>query len=279
MKLIVSTAALALALAGPAISSTPAVAQDLKTNRVTVDYLEPRDPKLQGVYERMKQRQVLEEFSRFLAPLRLPTTLRVWAFQCDTVNAYYKPDYRAIHMCYEYLDDLEKNAPQTVSPEGFTRAEALIGGFVSVLLHETGHALYDLLNVPVFGREEDAADQIAGFIGLQFGKDVSKLVTRGAASIWLAEARGALVPPSYSDEHSTGGERFYNYLCLGYGGDPDTFQDLIAKGWLPKSRAANCADEYQQVKQAFSKTILPFIDPDMMQKARATQWFRPDELK
>lgn len=279
MKFIVSAAVLAVAVASPAVAPSPALAQaSFQTNRVTFDYFEPRDPKLQGVYQRMKQRKVLEQYSQFLAPLRLPTTLRLWAFQCDMVNAYYHPQYRAIHICYEYVDKLEKGVPTGEDLKTFSANEALVGGFVSVILHETGHAIRDLLNIPVFGREEDAADQIAEFVSLQFGKDVARLVTKGAAWIWLSEAAGAAVPEDFADEHSTSPERFFNYLCIGYGGDPATFKDL-ATAFLPKGRTANCAREYQQAKVAFDKTVLPFIDPAMMAKARATKWFTPAEMK
>ena len=80
-------------------------------------------------------------------------------------------------------------APQKVSPEGFTRQEAIVGGFVGVTLHEAGHAVNDLLNLPVLGREEDAADQIAGFIMLQFGKEVARTAIKGTAYSWLTFAR------------------------------------------------------------------------------------------
>ena len=36
-----------------------------------------------------------------------------------------------------------------------------MGGFVSTLLHETGHAIFYMLDIPIFGREEDAADAVA----------------------------------------------------------------------------------------------------------------------
>ena len=44
-------------------------------------------------------------------------------------------------------------------------------GFVSTMLHETGHAIFYLLEIPIFGREEDAADAIASYVALQFGDD------------------------------------------------------------------------------------------------------------
>ena len=47
---------------------------------------------------------------------------------------------------------------------GFRREDAIVGGFVSTLLHETGHAIFHLLDIPIFGREEDAADAIAAYV-------------------------------------------------------------------------------------------------------------------
>ena len=82
-----------------------------------------------------------------------------------------------------------------------------------------------------------------------------------------------------SDEHGTASQRLYNTLCIAYGGDPATFQDFVDSGWLPPERAKNCAKEYQQIKFAFEKTILPFVDQEQMAKVRDRQWFQPVELQ
>ena len=37
-------------------------------------------------------------------------------------------------------------------------------------------------NIPVFGREEDAADQLSAFLMLQFGKDVARTTIRARRS-------------------------------------------------------------------------------------------------
>ena len=47
----------------------------------------------------------------------------------------------------------------------------------------------------------------------------------------------------------------------------------------PPERAKNCGKEYQQIKFAFEKTILPFIDQEQMAKVRERQWFQPAELQ
>jgi hypothetical protein len=91
---------LTLALAVAVFPAVPALADDFRPNRVVVDYIEPRSDSLQGVYERMKKSGVLEELARFMAPMRLPTTLRIWAIECyedAELMAYYSAQEHAIH--------------------------------------------------------------------------------------------------------------------------------------------------------------------------------------
>ncbi len=38
----------------------------------------------------------------------------------------------------------------------------LAGPLLDTILHEVAHAMFDMLRVPVLGREEEAADQVAG---------------------------------------------------------------------------------------------------------------------
>ena len=38
---------------------------------------------------------------------------------------------------------------------------------------------FDMFQVPVFGREEDAADQMGVFLAMQFSPDVERMITLG----------------------------------------------------------------------------------------------------
>lgn len=40
-----------------------------------------------------------------------------------------------------------------------------------VFLHETGHAIFDMLEIPFLEREEDAADQVSAYMLLQRARD------------------------------------------------------------------------------------------------------------
>ena len=166
----------------------------------------------------LKKRKMLEELQHFLAPLQLPHPLRLMAAQCGVVNACYSPSIRSLTICYELVADIIDHVPQTVSEDGFiTREAAIVGNLVGVVLHEGGHMLFDMLDVPVFGREEDAADETASFIALQFNKDVARTIVKGFAYFWAKEKDPAASAPMsvWSDEHGRASQRMYNALCLG----------------------------------------------------------------
>ncbi|MBX9775956.1 MAG: DUF4344 domain-containing metallopeptidase [Xanthobacteraceae bacterium] len=273
-----AVAAAALLVQTPESAAQPRPQELAANTRVIIDYIDPmlRFPRSQATLDRLRKRQVLEELSMFLSPLRLPRVLRIRTKSCGVVNAFYDRSEWAISLCYEFYEHLEQIAPQTTSPQGFTRDEVVVGGFIDAIFHELGHALFDILQVPVFGREEDAADQLSAFLMLQFGKDVARTTIKGAAFTYLNN-RNPRSRAEYADEHGTDAQRFFNYLCLAYGGEPEAFRDFVDNGVLPKARADGCARENQLVRRAFAKTILPHIDVDLMKQVQSVRWLRPSD--
>jgi hypothetical protein len=146
---------------------------------------------------------------------------------------------------------------------------------VQFVLHEMSFAVFDLLEVPVWGREQDAADKLAAFVMLQFGKDLAVRTFTGA--VWFFEASNRTWTGSdFASETSTEGQRFYNYLCIAYGEDPGTFGDLVRDTLLKTRRAARCADEYREIDYAFRQTILATLDPDRLRKVQSMSWATPE---
>jgi hypothetical protein len=270
--------ALALVLASLVLTPSRGSAQDAipPNPKISIDYIEPRLVKSVVTYELLKKRGVLEELSQFLSPLQLPVTLRLRTKSCGVNNAYYDPREWAISLCYEFYENLEAIAPRDKSKEGYTRYEVVVGGLIDALFHELGHALFDIYGVPVFGREEDAADQISAFVMLQFGPEVAMTTIRGAAFTYLNMANPR-TRTEFADEHGTATQRFFNYICLAYGGHPDVFKEYVDSGILPKNRAAHCTLEYQQVRRAFGQTILPHVDQELMKRVQARKWVRPTD--
>jgi hypothetical protein len=269
--------------------------------RIRIEYDAPKNLEHQKLYERLRQNKVLETMQEILSPIRLPNPgLLIKTLGCDgTINSWYNRNDPGdsgptVHMCYELLDNIMKiTTDENVRPN-VTRHDAIVGQFLFWTLHETGHAAFDIFQVPLFGREEDAADQFAAFIMLHFGRDQARRWIEGAA--YTSDEFMADVPwgKNYASVHGLPQQRFYNLVCLAYGADPVTFADVTEnmtnmmtrkgvlpkaqQGVLPKQRAENCAYEFHSFEHAFRAQIRPHLDVAMVQKVLDTAWF-PEPMR
>ncbi len=124
-------------------------------------------------------------------------------------------------------------------------------------------------------REEDAADQFAAYLLLQFAKSDARRLIAGVAYAYRLDASKPTTKKNpFADEHGLPAQRFYNVLCIAYGADSKLFADLVEKEYLPKERAEGCESEYEQVTRAMTKLIRPFIDQTRAKRVRAKQWLK-----
>jgi len=278
--MMMSAFRLLLVLAIAAVPNLAVAAQKgaAKPDRITIGYVAPKNPAHQPIYNRLREVRFLEKLKQFLAPFRLPRTLLIKTEGCDgEANAWY--DEGAITICYEYIEEVWRSAPTETTPGGVTPVDALVAPVFDTTLHEFGHAIFDILKVPVFGREEDAADQLAAYIALQLGKDQARRQIAGVAYAYITEANAeAKKTPKlerFANEHGTPAQRFYNVLCIAYGANPKLFGDLVEKGYLPKERSEGCEAEYQQAAFAFRMLIGPHLDRQMARKVLKKNWLPP----
>jgi hypothetical protein len=233
-------------------------------------YEAPKNPAHQEVYALLVKAQLLEKFSESFRALKLPKMLVIKFAGCDgTSNAWYEPTDGTVTFCYEYVADLKTGATGAVA-HGIPAELALEGATGFVLLHETSHAIFDLLKVPVLGREEDAADQVAAFTLLSAGEGIARRVLSGAAWMYLHDSKGRMPDDSdFADVHGLDAQRYYNVLCMAYGSNPNSFKGLVEKKYLPKDRAETCADEFQQVAYAVKRLIGGNVDVQVWRKTKA----------
>jgi len=266
--------ALVLVLVWQAVQCAPAKAQDLQESPIDIAYVEPRNATFRPYYEELKRRQVLEELQMFLSPLRLPRKVLVKTDECGQSNIPYESG-KPIIVCYEYVARIVSLAPAVKTETGISRENAIIGAFVQFVLHQISYAVFDLLQVPVWGREEDAADKLAAFVMLQFSEDVAVRTLTGA--VWFFEAsKRTWTGSDFANVASPEPQRFYNYLCVAYGGAPFTFTSIVRDTLLKTIRAPRCAREYQGLADAFEQTILPHLDLDRLKKVQSMQWAKPE---
>ena len=131
---------------------------------------------------------------------------------------------------------------------------------VSILYHEIGHAVIDLMRLPIFGQEEDAADVLSALLIDEIYEEQSAQNTvRDAAFGFYAEAQN-VDEPAYWDVHGPDEQRYFNLICLFYGGNPAEREDLAAELGLPEDRAETCQEEYELAYESWTLVLDDLAD-------------------
>jgi len=187
----------------------------------------------------------------------LPTDVYIAAAECGEPNAFYDSEKKQLLMCYELYAEFDELFKKDF-PKESERDEAVGGAFIFVFFHELGHALIDVYELPITGKEEDAVDQLSTWI-LTDGSEGGEVTAINGAIAFALLGDGGDNGLAFWDEHSLNQQRFYNTICLVYGNNPKKYGDFVKDGTLPKNRAGRCASEYAQIDRAWSKLLAPFV--------------------
>jgi len=276
----IAIAGIAMALSNSAPTQAQTVVRPTdQPNRILITYVPPSKSAFQQLYDRLKDRRALEAIQEILSPFRLPEPLTIKIAECGAVNSWYRRENfkPTVTICYELLQHILDSLPKETTPAGITPTDAAVGQFVQVTLHEVGHAVFSIFDVPIFGNEEDAADNFATYIMLQFRQGQARRLIGGAAWAWRAYLGDYKKNPvvqtrlaAFATDHGLPQERFYNLLCLASGSNKAEFADL--ENYLPPTRTPNCLREYRTLLHAFHKQIGPHIDPEMASRVMDTNW-------
>lgn len=183
--------------------------------------------------------------------IRVPADVTLTFAECGESNSFYRPEDRTVIVCFELVEELDH-----LFEDDRDRARAVDDALLFTTLHEVGHALVGVLDLPVTGREEDAVDQLAALILVDGTEDGDEAAVNGVRGLPDDEALDDL---AFADEHALNGQRFYNVLCLVYGQDPDAHPEWASDGTLPEARAERCPDEYAQTHAAWQRLLGPYL--------------------
>jgi Putative metallopeptidase len=233
-----------------------------------VVYADAKDAQDAPIAQAMRERRILEAAGEILKAVRLPRTLTLKTESCGEPNAWYDSDTDVVTFCYELVREMVQRAG-SADRMGLTREQAILGPFAFIVFHETAHAVFALLKIPILGREEDAADQVATFAALRIGDDFAERMLRAAAFMYDQDAQRKLAEDDFADVHGLDRQRYYNVLCLAWGADPKRYAFAKELGHLPDDRAEGCADEYAQVKYAVAVLIRKSVDQAEVARVRA----------
>ncbi len=237
------------------------------------EYQEPKSKEMQRAYQFVLDTDLIRqipEIQTMDGMFIMPRQLTYVAGECGAVNAFYSPKDTIIALCYEMVDSLVR--------EGHALAKRTGGGadfqtaYVKenirfILLHETGHALIDILGLPSTGREEDAVDQLAAVVMMldNWGEEDTDKVMASLklVALWFSvNGSGGggdqdADMARYADEHSLSEQRYFNLLCMMYGRNPDRYAAIVQDGLLPEARAGRCRAETVKIFEAWSSLLIP----------------------
>ncbi|WP_312891662.1 MULTISPECIES: DUF4344 domain-containing metallopeptidase [Methylobacterium] len=267
-----------------ALGAGPGRASPVSDAPIRVVYDRPGRPESLAIYHEVRKRRVLEGLREIAAGMRLPRSLTLRFSACrGEADAWYEPTNRTVTVCYGYVREVEDRLPwdavraREMGPgrRRGMRHDAVFGLIAQAFLHETGHALFDLLDVPVLGREEDAADQFAALVLLELPPAQARHVVDGITHLFRSlaadePAQAVLL----ADDHSLALQRLYNLLCLAYGADRRAFGYLVASGALPRPRAEFCEAEYDLALSSLHALFGRHLRGGRLERARVRRAFR-----
>jgi hypothetical protein len=185
--------------------------------------------------------------------LALPVDVGVRYAECGEPGAFYETGERRISLCLELVERLAEDFSSSLEHDA-DLAEAVTGAIRFIVLHEVGHALVDVLELPITGREEDAVDQLSAWllIGDEAG---DAAVLSAAAAFAISGESHALGESDFANEHSLDQQRYFSMVCWVYGRDPARHPDLVELSGLPPARAEGCAAEYARLDASWRQLL------------------------
>jgi len=130
---------------------------------------------------------------------------------------------------------------------------------VSTFYHELAHALIDIMDLPVYGQEEDAADVFSVVVIERLFDDETALnINSGGAMGFKVDADDRMGKGrewDWADEHGPDMQRYYNIACLTYGSAPEQRADFAVEMDIPEDRAEICGEEFELAKRSWDPII------------------------
>jgi len=211
-------------------------------------------------YELLKASETRSLAKSLATAFELPNPLLVKGVNGFGGGPFYNPEDNSITLPYEFpavvFEVIMQSNPEE-TPEEWGEAAGAVNSFI--LAHEFAHALIHNFELPVLGREEDAADGISTVVLLK--AEEGGLYAIDAAEFWEAFS-GRQDPPDlaeYADNHSFDRQRADNILCWVAGSDEAVLEAFLEHEILPEDRLASCPGEWELLRRSAEQVLDPHL--------------------
>jgi hypothetical protein len=134
---------------------------------------------------------------------------------------------------------------------------------VFTVYHEIGHMMVDQFDLPVLGKEEDAADALAVILILNDKTDKIESYNTliDSSDGWyfnaLRSTGEGVEGLSYYDDHSLSIQRAYAMACMMVGADPEGYAQIAEAYEFDQDTQENCASTYEQTYNSWMGLLNP----------------------
>jgi Putative metallopeptidase len=220
----------------------------------------PRGEENQIGYELLKASETRYLAKSLASAFELPNTLTIKGVNGFGGGPFYNPEDNSITLPYEFATVVLGVVAQSDPEESEYEWGEAVGAVDSfILAHEFGHALIHSFELPVLGREEDAADGIATALLLLASE--GSVYAADAAEFWI-NFSGRQDPPQlaeYADNHSFDRQRADNILCWIGGAEEELLVAFVENEVLPESRAVSCPGEWELLRRSVEQVLEPHL--------------------
>lgn len=188
----------------------------------------------------------------------LPETLHVNFGGED--GPLYDPQTKEILIPYVFLEEIEQRfRKDNYEKTGVSIEEATTDALIHTLFHEFAHAIIDMHNLPVLGKEEDAADSLAVYLLIEHFDNGGEMAISAADLFDLeSDDTNILTDEDFWGEHSLDDQRYFSTLCQVYGSQPKEYDYIVKEALLSEERADLCIEEYDQIANSWFRLLVPF---------------------
>ena len=220
---------------------------------------EPPDETLEPYANLLMESGVMEEVVTDLEnTFQLPQPILIRFTSGKPGPLYYQG---VINMTYEFL----LSNHEIIAATGYAETEdelvlTLLNLVEFVLYHEVGHALVDMLDLPVLGKEEDAVDGFAAVVASAFDLDVVALTAADIFNLNTSiQVSNEISPAAFWDSHSLDQQRMYSIICMIYGSNPNAYSSLLNDVGMPSEKEAECVYSFQETSRNWIRLIADYI--------------------
>jgi hypothetical protein len=212
-----------------------------------------------SVRQSLQSSEALKElFSTLNENFKFPKGLKIVFSNAE--DTAYDPETNKILVNYDFAQEIEDIFTKAKAEIDGKPKEAAIQALMYMIIHELAHALIHNYDLPIVGKEEDAADSLASVLLSEYFEGGQEAVLDAATFFDLVSAdRKELTDEDFFDEHSLDEQRLYNALCYVYGSDPKKYADVKKIAGFPTERAELCKEDYAKLADSWDVLLAPYV--------------------